>query len=455
LTHFAALGLAEPILQALTAEGYKNPTPIQAKAIPVLLEGQDIVGIAQTGTGKTAAFVLPLLDRIVQEKRNRVPNTCSVIIVTPTRELASQIVGNINTYAKFTKLSVALIVGGVRPGGQIKAMRGGVDIIVATPGRLLDHMGTGTIVLKDTQAIVLDEADQMMDLGFLPGIRKVMNSLPRKRVTALFSATMPREIRRLANDFLNNPVEIAVAAVSQPIERIKQSVQMLTKAEKRTALNTILQDESVKRVVIFTRTKRGADRVAKDLKAAEFSATAIHGDKTQSQREKALKQFRTGNIDILVATDIAARGIDIDDVTHVVNYDLPEVPEAYVHRIGRTARAGRSGVAISFCSPAEHHLLRAIEKLTKSKIDGSPEEKDRPRGNGAEAGHRKPSKPRSQKSRRGRPFRDKNEGQSEGQKRHKPNKPAHASKNGKNHAAQGRRSNRRHNNKPQGATSAA
>lgn len=293
---------------------------------------------------------------------------CSALILSPTRELAAQIVENIKNYSKFTKISVALIVGGVRPGSQIKMLNAGVDIVVATPGRLLDHMSTGAIFLAKTQSIVIDEADQMLDLGFLPDIRKIIDRLPRIRQTALLSATMPAQIRKLADDFLSNPAEIKVAAVSRPVERIVQSVLHVAKTEKRDMLAEILSDTNVERTIVFTRTKRGADRVCKNLKASNLPAAAIHGDKSQGQRDRTMAEFRCGKTSILVATDIAARGIDIDDISHVVNFELPNVPEAYVHRIGRTARAGKSGTAISLCDPSERILLRDIEKLIGSQL---------------------------------------------------------------------------------------
>lgn len=293
---------------------------------------------------------------------------CSALILSPTRELAAQIVENIKDYSKYTNITAALIVGGVRPGSQIKMLNAGVDIVVATPGRLLDHMGTGALILAKTQSIVIDEADQMLDLGFLPDIRKIMDRLPGNRQTALLSATMPAQIRKLADDFLSNPAEIKVAAVSRPVERITQTVRHVARTEKRDVLAEILSEANVERTVVFTRTKRGADRVCKHLKASNLPAAAIHGDKSQGQRDQTMAEFRSGKTPILVATDIAARGIDIDDISHVVNFELPNVPEAYVHRIGRTARAGKSGTAISLCDPSEQILLRDIEKLIGSQL---------------------------------------------------------------------------------------
>lgn len=392
LNTFENLGLSTPILKAISAEGYTEPTPIQAKAIPVLCDGRDLVGIAQTGTGKTASFVLPLLHKIIEDRPKRAPKTCGALILSPTRELAAQIIDNIRTYSRFSNVSVVLVVGGVRPGIQIKKLRAGVDIVVATPGRLVDHIGSGGIVLNKTQTVIIDEADQMLDLGFVADIRKIMARVPKGRQTALLSATMPKQIRQLADDFLVRPKEIKVAAASQPVERIAQSVRHVEKDEKRHVLTKILSDKSVQRTVVFTRTKRGADRVCKHLVAADLAATAIHGDKSQGQRDRAMAAFRSGKISILVATDIAARGIDIDDITHVVNFELPNVPEAYVHRIGRTARAGRSGTAISLCDPSERKLLRDIEKLIGKRVDceGDDGRKSRPR---------RPHKPRDKSSR--------------------------------------------------------
>lgn len=366
---FEDLGLAEPILRAVSAEGYTNPTPIQAAAIPELLNGRDVIGVAQTGTGKTASFVLPMLHQITFGKRRAMPKMCNVLILSPTRELSAQIVENINKYACFTKISSTLIVGGVSPRGQIRALNAGVDIVVATPGRLLDHLNNGAIMLAKTQALVIDEADQMLDLGFLPDIRRIVSRLPSERQTALLSATMPGQIRKLADDLLTSPAEITIAAVSRPVERIVQSVRHVEKSDKRRVLTEILSDKQVERTVVFTRTKRGADRVCKQLVASNLNAAAIHGNKSQGQRERTMAAFRSGKASILVATDIAARGIDIDDVSHVVNFELPNVPESYVHRIGRTARAGRSGVAISLCDPSETKLLRDIEKLIGSRLE--------------------------------------------------------------------------------------
>lgn len=364
LKQFNELGLAEPILRALTENGYDTPTPIQGEVIPSMLAGNDIVGIAQTGTGKTAAFVLPILNRLAKVKGRPDPGTCRSLIVAPTRELAMQIAENVRKYARHMRLSSTVVMGGVKAGPQIKGLSRGVDVLVATPGRLLDHMESGVISIRTAQVVILDEADQMLDMGFIPSIRKIMKQVPKERQTGLFSATMPPEIRALANDFLRNPKEIAVTPVSTPIERIEQQVMPVSATDKRAVLTKlILEDESVERAIVFTRTKHGADRVCRHLEKAGIHAGAIHGNRNQNQRQRTLKGFKSGEIKVLVATDVAARGIDIPDVSHVFNFELPNIPESYVHRIGRTARAGKEGVAISLCAPDEKTQLRDIERL--------------------------------------------------------------------------------------------
>lgn len=372
LIKFSDLGLPEAILRAVSSEGYTNPTPIQAQVIPAMIKGRDIIGIAQTGTGKTASFVLPLLQKIHAANRKPAPKSCTTLILAPTRELAAQISDAVNTYGQFMRISCATVVGGVRPKQQIKAMTQGLDILVATPGRLEDHLFAGAIQLDRVSAVVLDEADQMLDMGFVPAIRRIMAKLPKRCQTVLLSATMPKQIRGLAHDFLHDPAEISVAPQSKPIDRIEQSILHVPKAEKRTALVKYLREHDFDRVIVFTRTKHGANKIAMHLDKAGLPADAIHGNKSQNQRERTLAAFKSGDVNILVATDIAARGIDIDGVSHVVNFELPNVPEAYVHRIGRTARAGASGVAISLCEPEENGLLRDIEKLIGRKFDGTP-----------------------------------------------------------------------------------
>jgi ATP-dependent RNA helicase RhlE len=396
LTDFKTLGLAETVLRAVSAEGYDTPTPIQAKAIPLVLEGRDVVGIAQTGTGKTAAFVLPLLSRLAEIGGTAKPKGARVLVLSPTRELAAQIHDAVRAYGKNVRPRSTVVVGGAKPGPQVRACAQGLDFLVATPGRLLDHIGTGAIKLTDTAVVVLDEADQRLDLGFMPAVRRILAMTPKTRQTVLFSATMPTQIRALADDFLTDPAEIAVAPASTPIERIQQSVVQVPRAEKRTALARILSDDTVGRAIVFTRTKRGADRVARHLGNAGLASEAIHGDKSQGQRERALDAFKSGKSNILVATDIAARGIDVDGVTHVVNYELPNVPESYVHRIGRTARAGAEGVAVSLVDAEEMELLGDIERLIgRSLITGEAIDRDAPKPRGAGS-----AKPKAKRSRR-------------------------------------------------------
>lgn len=401
LTQFSDLGLANPVQRAVTEAGYETPTPIQAQAIPALLDNSDLVGIAQTGTGKTAAFVLPLLTKLnAQQKEPVGPRSCKALILAPTRELAAQINDSIRTYSKYLGLRHAVIVGGVKPRPQIKQLEPGVDILVATPGRLLDHVGTGALRLDKVKTIVLDEADQMMDLGFLPAIRQVMAKLRKNRQTLLFSATMPKQIRALADDFLTDPVEVSVTPQSTPVERIAQEVILLERAEKRHTLRDVLGDKTVDRAIVFARTKRGSDRVVQNLEKDGLKAVAIHGNKSQNQRERALEAFKSGKVKIMVATDIAARGIDIGGVSHVVNYDLPNVPEVYVHRIGRTARAGADGIAIALVEPDERTLLRDIEKLIGRFLTAEGADLHIPKpvkkpGRGGGGGQKRPQRRRS------------------------------------------------------------
>lgn len=399
---FADLGLAEPLTRALADQNYIHPTPIQAQSIPALLEGRDLLGLAQTGTGKTAAFTLPMLQHLSEKFEKRQPKQARALILAPTRELVVQIAKSIETYGRNLKLRHTAIFGGVNQFRQVRAMSGGVDILVATPGRLIDHMQGGAIRLDKTTTVVLDEADHMLDLGFLPAIRQILASLPRDRQTVLLSATMPKPIRALAEDFLNNPQEIAVAPASKPIERIEQKVLLIERDAKRQALVDVLRDDEMDRAIVFTRTKHGADKVTKQLEQAGIQAAAIHGNKSQSQRQKALDNFRSGRTPVLVATDIAARGIDVDGVSHVVNYELPNVPEAYVHRIGRTARAGKSGIAVSFCDREERPFLRDIEKLigkvlVEREDDGpAPRKQSRGGGRGQQQQQRQPFRPRGE-----------------------------------------------------------
>jgi ATP-dependent RNA helicase RhlE len=404
LKQFSDLGLSETVLQAVTAEGYTTPTPIQIEVIPAMLAGRDILGTAQTGTGKTAAFVLPLLNKLVRGRERPAQKCCGTLILAPTRELAAQIADSIRTYGQFGRQTVAVVVGGVKPGPQIKAMARGVDILVATPGRLLDHMSSGVIRLDQTTTVILDEADQMLDLGFMPAIRKIMGKVARERQTALLSATMPKQIRALANDFLKDPAEISVAPEARPIELIEQKVMLVDRSAKRRLLEEILGAKDVERAIVFTRTKRGADKVQRALSDAGLSAAAIHGNKSQNQRTKTLDDFKRGNVIILVATDIAARGIDVDGVSHVVNYEMPNIPESYVHRIGRTARAGKTGIAISLCDGAEREYLRDIEKLVgyslKATGNGGADDRPEPRSGGRNS-NRQPREGAARNSRPG------------------------------------------------------
>ncbi|HUZ12193.1 MAG TPA: DEAD/DEAH box helicase [Caulobacteraceae bacterium] len=379
MTEFANLGLTQSLLATLQSEGYTSPTPIQARAIPSILAGHDILGVAQTGTGKTAAFALPILQRLAAEPRRPGRRACRVLVLAPTRELAQQIADSVRTYGARSHVTVAVFVGGVKYGGQLRAVAGGVDVLVATPGRLIDHLGQGTVRIDETEVFVLDEADQMLDLGFLEPIRKIIRRLPAERQTLFFSATMPAAIAALAGEILKNPREVRVAPQATTVERVAQKVLHVEAEAKRELLVQLLSTQAVRRAIVFTRTKRGADRVAKHLAAAGLDAAAIHGDKSQGQRERALASFKSGQVRTLVATDIAARGIDVEAVTHVINFELPNTPEAYVHRIGRTARAGAEGVAITLCDRAERGLLRDIEKLTRLEIPAEDHRLDRAR----------------------------------------------------------------------------
>ena len=378
LTKFIDLGLDKMLLKALNDEGYETPTPIQAQAIPGVMAGKDLLGIAQTGTGKTAAFALPILHRLAADKKPAPRRGCRVLVLSPTRELATQIAESFKSYGKHQNVSVAVIFGGVKYGGQMRAMAPGVDILVATPGRLLDHLQEKTITLQGVEMFVLDEADQMLDMGFIVPIRQIVKHLPRLRQNLFFSATMPSEIEKLAGELLRpNPTKVSVTPQATTVERIKQQVIFVETARKRALLCEMFAERDFKRVIVFTRTKRGADRVAKSLEAAGVEAAAIHGDKSQGQRERALAAFKAGEVRALVATDIAARGIDIDAVSHVVQFELPNVPESYVHRIGRTARAGADGSAVAFCADDERNLLKDIQKITRQTIPAFDRRNDR------------------------------------------------------------------------------
>jgi ATP-dependent RNA helicase RhlE len=365
---FASLGLSEPILRALAARDYSTPTPIQTRAIPHLLEDRDLLGIAQTGTGKTAAFALPMLQRLAERKLRPMPRMPRALVLVPTRELATQVADSCEAYGRYLGLRVAVIFGGVGQNPQVQALRSGIDVLVATPGRLLDLMQQRHADLSEVEILVLDEADRMLDMGFLPDVRRILSTLPRDRQSLLFSATMPPDVTALANNFLRNPLRVEVSPPTKTADLVTQSIWFVGKAQKRDLLAKLLADPAFERTLVFTRTKHGADKVVKHLRTVRIPAHAIHGNKSQSARERALDDFRSGRAHVLVATDIAARGIDVPDISHVINFDLPNIPESYVHRIGRTARAGRTGIAISFCDHEEREYLRDIEKLIRQRI---------------------------------------------------------------------------------------
>jgi ATP-dependent RNA helicase RhlE len=412
LTSFLDLGLSEPIARALSDEQYESPTPIQLQTIPQVLAARDLVGIAQTGTGKTAAFALPILDRLAQTKVRPENRTCRVLVLSPTRELSAQIVDSFRTYGRYLRPSVALAIGGVNIRPQMRALERGVDVLVATPGRLLDLIQNRAVSLDRVEVFVLDEADRMLDMGFIRDIRRIVTKLPTRRQTLFFSATMPAEINDLASQMLHDPVQVSVTPAATTVERVNQQVILVDRAGKSRLLAEVLRRESIDRVLVFTRTKHGADKVVRALAKDGLAAAAIHGNKSQGQRERVLADFRSGDVRTLVATDIAARGIDVEGISHVINYDLPNIPESYVHRIGRTARAGADGIAISFCDAEERPYLRDIEKLIRMSIpatDGRHNGKDLPRADGASAGagggagQHRPHPPKQQASRDARP----------------------------------------------------
>jgi len=378
LTTFETFGLAEPIARALTDERYTHPTPIQSKTIPTVLTGRDLIGIAQTGTGKTAAFALPLLHRLSLAPRQTDRKTCRILVLSPTRELSAQILDSFNAYGKYLRVRTTLAIGGVSMGRQVRALMNGVDVLVATPGRLLDLLQGNALRLNQVEALVLDEADRMLDMGFIHDVRKIVAKLPHKRQTLLFSATMPREITDLAAQMLHDPETVAVTPQATTVEKIEQRIIHLDRAAKPAVLAELLRSEPVDRALVFTRTKHGADKVVRSLVKAGIAAEAIHGNKSQSQRERVLAAFRDGKVRTLIATDIAARGIDVTGISHVFNYDLPNIPESYVHRIGRTARAGAEGIAISFCDAEERPYLRDIEKLIRIAIPATDRRGTRP-----------------------------------------------------------------------------
>jgi len=368
LTSFHDFGLAEPLTRALAEEQYATPTPIQSQTIPIALAGRDVVGIAQTGTGKTAAFALPILQHLASARRRAPVHTVRCLVLVPTRELAAQVADSFRAYGAGLDLAIEQVHGGVGQGPQVRALARGLDVLVACPGRLVDLMDQRRANLSRVEVLVLDEADHMLDLGFIPDVRKIVAAIPRRRQTLLFSATMPAPILGLAESLLVDPVKVYVAPQGSTVEAVEQRVHFVENKGKGDVLADLLRDDEVQRALVFTRTKRGANRVAERLARSGIPAEAIHGNKSQNARTRALEAFRRGHPRVLVATDVAARGIDVDGITHVINYELPEVPETYVHRIGRTARAGASGVAVSLCASDERDQLRSIEKLIRRRV---------------------------------------------------------------------------------------
>jgi ATP-dependent RNA helicase RhlE len=372
---FTDLDLIEPIQNAIKKTGYETPTAIQEQSIPHLLKGHDLLGCAQTGTGKTAAFALPILNNLALSSFRVQPKNTTTLILTPTRELALQIFENFQTYSQFLRLKIAVAYGGVGIGPQIKAVADGVDILIATPGRLLDLIEQNKLSIRQVKTFVLDEADRMLDMGFIHDIRKVITMIPKTRQTLFFSATMPVEIEKLASTMLTKPIRVEVNPVSSTAEKVSQSVMYVEQSKKKDLLRHVLKDPQFNRVIVFTRTKHGANRVSELLMKNRISAEAIHGNKSQNARQRALENFKNGKIQVLIATDIAARGIDVDSISHVINFEVPNVSESYVHRIGRTARAGAAGMAISFCDAEEKSYIRDIEKLIGQSI---PVNRDHP-----------------------------------------------------------------------------
>ena len=369
MTSFNDFGLAEPILRALAEEKYVTPTPIQDQTIPLVLQGRDVIGIAQTGTGKTAAFALPILNHLYTKRLRPEKKSCRVLVLSPTRELSGQISDSFRAYGRHMRpLSVALAIGGVPINRQVRSLAHGVEVLVATPGRLLDLVNQRALTLNQVEVLVLDEADRMLDMGFIHDIKRIVAMLRKERQTLFFSATMPQEITRLADAMLRDPARVAVTPQASTVDRVQQRIIHTDKSAKPALLVEVLKTETTDRVLVFTRTKHGADKVVRHLQKTGFAAEAIHGNKSQNQRERVLADFRDGKLRILIATDIAARGIDVDGVSHVINYDLPNIPESYVHRIGRTARAGADGIAISFCDHEEAAFLRDIERMIRMTI---------------------------------------------------------------------------------------
>jgi ATP-dependent RNA helicase RhlE len=444
LNSFNDFGLAEPILRALSEEKYVTPTPIQTQTIPLLLAKRDVVGIAQTGTGKTAAFALPILNALAANRVRPQPKHCRVLVLSPTRELSAQILDSFRAYGRHLRVQTALAIGGVNMGPQVRALAHGVDVLVATPGRLLDLIQSHALRLNDVEMFVLDEADRMLDMGFIRDIRKIVAKLPKERQTLLFSATMPSDIAELARHMLKDPAKVSVTPAATTVERIAQRIVHVDRGSKPQMLSELLRAEKVERVLVFTRTKHGADKVVRGLNKDGIAAEAIHGNKSQNQRERVLKNFRDGRVRTLVATDIAARGIDVEGISHVINFDLPNIPESYVHRIGRTARAGADGVAISLCSHDELPFLRDIEKLIRMAIPASGKSTpqgasarpaQRPQQHNGRNGHQRNGQPRDGQGR------GRNGGQRNRQHAHDRNGQDRASQARSNHAPQGSPSN--------------
>jgi ATP-dependent RNA helicase RhlE len=379
LSSFHGFGLNEAITRAIAEENYSAATPIQQQTIPIVMSRRDVIGIAQTGTGKTAAFALPLLHSLAADPRPTVRKSCRILVLSPTRELSSQILDSFRTYGRHLRIKTALAIGGVSMRAQVHSLLGGVDVLVATPGRLLDLVKTNALRLDGVECLVLDEADRMLDMGFIHDIRKIVARLPIRRQTLMFSATMPRAIAELAAHMLRDPIKVAVAPEAATADRVEQRIIRVDRPAKTAILIDVLRRETIDRCLVFTRTKHGADKVARNLRHAGIAADAIHGNKSQGQRERVLAAFRKGEVRTLVATDIAARGIDVDGISHVVNYDVPNVPETYVHRVGRTARAGAEGIAISLCDGEEMAFLRDIEKLIRVSIPMSDRRPDQRR----------------------------------------------------------------------------
>ena len=426
------LGLSKPLLDALAAKDYTKATPIQTQAIPTVLTGRDLLGIAQTGTGKTAAFMLPSLQRLAANRPQFLkPGHVRMLVLAPTRELASQIADSARGYGRFMQLSVGVIFGGVPNSKSVRTVSRGLDVLVATPGRLLDLIDQRALTLRELEILVLDEADQMLDLGFIHALKRIVSLVPAQRQTLFFSATMPKAIKQLADQYLTKPAEVSVTPAATTVERIEQSVTMVNQPEKAALLAMVLKSNPVERALVFSRTKHGADKIVRQLEAAGIAAAAIHGNKSQAQRERAIAAFKSGEVAVLIATDIAARGIDIPGVSHVVNFDLPEVPEQYVHRIGRTARAGADGIAIAFCAPDERGNLRDIERTTRQRIAVMP----LPEGfvEAAEAFKRLKPAPKAQPERSARPG-TKADRRSDGQHRKNRNNSARHSHRADGHA---------------------